>query len=217
MAKKLAFIGTAALLVGVVLGFGMTPAKAVTMTVGTENRGSGFTSGIVNGGQVASDGESTFFPFQPLPITPGVSIDSSDGIVLPTLTTPWTLSPSSTRWIPLTAQGTTPNAWVLPALMESGEAPNESIGIWTNPLPLPTADLGTLTILESDGVTVSDIITFANVSPPAGATTPTGGAIITFQSDSTVPLPAALPLFATGLGGLGLLGWRRKRKAQAVA
>ena len=26
------------------------------------------------------------------------------------------------------------------------------------------------------------------------------------------PLPAALPLFATGLGGLGLLGWRRKRK-----
>ena len=32
-----------------------------------------------------------------------------------------------------------------------------------------------------------------------------------------VPIPAALPLFATGIGGLGLLGWRRKRKAQAVA
>jgi hypothetical protein len=30
---------------------------------------------------------------------------------------------------------------------------------------------------------------------------------------STVPLPAAPPLFATGLGLLGLLGWRRKRKA----
>jgi hypothetical protein len=28
-----------------------------------------------------------------------------------------------------------------------------------------------------------------------------------------VPLPAALPLFATGLGALGLLAWRRKRKA----
>jgi hypothetical protein len=31
---------------------------------------------------------------------------------------------------------------------------------------------------------------------------------------SSVPLPAALPLFATGLGALGLLGWRRKKKAQ---
>ena len=30
---------------------------------------------------------------------------------------------------------------------------------------------------------------------------------------SAFPLPAALPLFATALGGLGLLGWRRKRKA----
>jgi hypothetical protein len=34
---------------------------------------------------------------------------------------------------------------------------------------------------------------------------------------AVTPLPAALPLFATGLGGLGLLGWRRKRKAQAAA
>jgi hypothetical protein len=31
------------------------------------------------------------------------------------------------------------------------------------------------------------------------------------------PLPGALPLAATGLGLLGLLGWRRKRKAQPVA
>ena len=31
------------------------------------------------------------------------------------------------------------------------------------------------------------------------------------------PLPAALPLFASGLGALGLLGWRRKRKATAAA
>jgi hypothetical protein len=34
---------------------------------------------------------------------------------------------------------------------------------------------------------------------------------------AATPVPAALPLFATGLGALGLLGWRRKRKAQAVA
>jgi hypothetical protein len=34
---------------------------------------------------------------------------------------------------------------------------------------------------------------------------------------SEVPLPAALPLFASGLGALGLLGWRRKKKAGALA
>ena len=33
---------------------------------------------------------------------------------------------------------------------------------------------------------------------------------------AATPLPAALPLFVTGLGALGLLGWRRKRKASAA-
>jgi hypothetical protein len=37
------------------------------------------------------------------------------------------------------------------------------------------------------------------------------------QSTGPLPLPTALPLFATGLGGLGLLGWRRKRKEQTAA
>ena len=36
--------------------------------------------------------------------------------------------------------------------------------------------------------------------------------------DATVTrLPATLPLFATGLGALGLLGWRRKRKPKALS
>ncbi len=34
---------------------------------------------------------------------------------------------------------------------------------------------------------------------------------------ASTPLPAALPLFASGLGVMGLFGWRRKRNAQAVA
>ena len=33
---------------------------------------------------------------------------------------------------------------------------------------------------------------------------------------TTTPLPAALPLFATGLGAMGLFGWRKKRKAAAA-
>jgi hypothetical protein len=46
---------------------------------------------------------------------------------------------------------------------------------------------------------------FGAISPPS----------ITNTTISVVPLPAALPLFASGIGGLGLLGWRRKRKACA--
>jgi hypothetical protein len=39
-----------------------------------------------------------------------------------------------------------------------------------------------------------------------------------FDVNATVtPLPAAFPLFATGLGALGLFGWRRRRKAVAAA
>jgi hypothetical protein len=40
---------------------------------------------------------------------------------------------------------------------------------------------------------------------------------VSITSETSAPLPAALPLFATGLGAMGLLDWRRKRKAQATA
>jgi hypothetical protein len=33
---------------------------------------------------------------------------------------------------------------------------------------------------------------------------------------SATPLPAALPLFATGLAGLGFTAWRRRRKQKAI-
>jgi hypothetical protein len=34
---------------------------------------------------------------------------------------------------------------------------------------------------------------------------------------SDTPLPATFPLFATGLGAMGLFGWRRKRKHPALS
>lgn len=34
---------------------------------------------------------------------------------------------------------------------------------------------------------------------------------------AATPIPAALPLFATGVGAIGLFGWRRKRKPKAIA
>jgi hypothetical protein len=39
---------------------------------------------------------------------------------------------------------------------------------------------------------------------------------VTFTEASEVPLPAALPLFGSGLGALGLLSWHRKRKKAAA-
>lgn len=42
-----------------------------------------------------------------------------------------------------------------------------------------------------------------------------GNSVIT--SVSSTPLPAALPLFASALIVFGLLGWHKKRRAQAVA
>jgi hypothetical protein len=39
------------------------------------------------------------------------------------------------------------------------------------------------------------------------------GLVTEFSAPAATPLPATLPLFVTGLGGLGLLGWRRRTQA----
>jgi hypothetical protein len=59
-----------------------------------------------------------------------------------------------------------------------------------------------------------DFTVFAFNFPGQSITTPDGSLSLIFVAPTT-PLPAALPLFVTGIGGLGLLGWRRKRKAVA--
>ena len=41
--------------------------------------------------------------------------------------------------------------------------------------------------------------------------------VLTAFSPGATPLPGALPLFASGLGVMGLLGWRRKRKKNVTA
>ncbi len=60
---------------------------------------------------------------------------------------------------------------------------------------------------------------FVSGPPPLTGPPPTPTNVlgnINSVSSAATPLPAALPLFATGLGALGLFGWRRKRKPSAA-
>ena len=76
-----------------------------------------------------------------------------------------------------------------------------------------------------DSIATVSGIAAASVSEPSGELAinmsgvdfSNGDQIVVTFANSATPLPAALPLFASGLGGLGLLSWRRKRKAQAAA
>ena len=60
------------------------------------------------------------------------------------------------------------------------------------------------------GLTFTSFAVEAGLSPETGEVLSSQDAGLTF---TPVPLPGALPLFATGLGALGLLGWRRKKVA----
>jgi hypothetical protein len=68
-----------------------------------------------------------------------------------------------------------------------------------------------------------DVVSLTLVSGSLGPPVLYDDAWLTFRNVTasivdapTVPIPAALPLFATGLGLMGLLGWRRKRPARAA-
>jgi hypothetical protein len=82
--------------------------------------------------------------------------------------------------------------------------------------------LGDLNVLLSDGtsvITIADLGTLAgDVNGSFFNGTPDQFAqdhLVAPEISSETPLPAAFPLFASGLGAFGLLGWRRKRKQAA--
>ena len=74
--------------------------------------------------------------------------------------------------------------------------------------------------IQNTGIFVLSVLGVTSSTNVTGGTFLLGTGFDSTLPDSlipvtAVPLPAALPLFATGLAGLGLLGWRRKRKAAA--
>ncbi len=71
---------------------------------------------------------------------------------------------------------------------------------------------GCTAILETTYTTTSLDFTI-----PSGATSVQLAWTDPSEYVAPTPLPAAFPLFATGLGALGLLGWRRKRKLAQIS
>ena len=111
-----------------------------------------------------------------------------------------------------------------PATSAAGGA----VGLVTPPPGSPPPPFNSLIIEVPQAYTFGTVIfdsatynnaTFASLGLTPGTYVWTWGAgpdqRFTLEIGPT-PLPAALPLFATGLGGLGLLGWRRKRKNTAA-
>jgi hypothetical protein len=91
---------------------------------------------------------------------------------------------------------------------------------------------GTVDVLNSSGTVIAFLGTGVAGAPydPRGLFFPDSTDLWVNDADASIfsaqssdftpgspvtPIPTTLPLLATGLGGLGLLGWRRKRKAQA--
>jgi hypothetical protein len=75
---------------------------------------------------------------------------------------------------------------------------------------------------SSCGDTGFDLVAFEAIGGNIGSVILTDAVNAAFEfgfdpPPASTPLPAALPLFATGLGASGLLGWRRKRKNPAAA
>ena len=97
-------------------------------------------------------------------------------------------------------------------LVIGGSSPTAgTVSAGTNNFYLQIEDFSTTPTFLQFGYTV------ANPAEDYFYTNQLNGSVTVTPVVSSTPLPAALPLFATGLGAMGFFGWRRKRKAAVAA
>ena len=90
--------------------------------------------------------------------------------------------------------------------LQGGQSVTKTLDGWLSTFALLGAD-------QLQGIWIGEGLTGGNT----GADSLTVNSLTITTPAAATPLPAALPLFGSGLGALGLLGWRRRRKAQATA
>ncbi len=151
------------------------------------------------GFQALDNSTLTGFTFQNQGAADTIVLTNSAGTILDSIATPAS-TPSDV--VSVSWSLTTGNTYYL---LQTGGV-NGLYGTFGFTLP-SDADIGITTTFNGGLVTIADAIAGYDV----------GGYWGDFNNITTsaTPLPAALPLFATGLGAMGLFGWRRKRKNAA--
>jgi hypothetical protein len=84
--------------------------------------------------------------------------------------------------------------------LQAGQADTHTLDVWLALFPLIGND-------QLQGIWIGEGLTAGDSGPES----------LTVNSLTVTPIPAALPLFASGAGVLGYFGWRRKKKALATA
>jgi hypothetical protein len=141
-----------------------------------------------------------------------ITTDGTIGTLASTDITVWSVTITGGSPSPDTVTGTTPY----------GAFTSATSGLTASSTTLkfdlsPTVDTTNFVLSTNDENGVGyDYMTIALcVSADCQYSTETSTAFV-IASVAATPLPGALPLFAGGLGMMGLLGWRRKRKSAAA-
>jgi hypothetical protein len=148
-------------------------------------------------------------------LTGTMEVDITTGCIIGTAPCPdgGTSAPSAPHFTVFSAGAVYPLAGETFILGANPLAPDFSLPLISN--PFCCGDMS-MTVTYSGA---ADLIGYAGGPITGGQLFNNGTNIIasglTGSFTAVTPLPAALPLFATGLAGLGLLGWRRKRKVLA--